>query len=255
GERQRLGAEWFAAGLQPMGAQAEQFPFANLAALRQRTVVASDIEDAKELEEPERAADTLRRLGTKSVIAAPMSAFDQPLGVLALHRATRGPWSDSEIALVESVACELALAIHSARLLEENRRRLREQTALLDAAQVVTSELELEAVLPRLVDEVARLLDCETADCYLLDPVRGVLSCAAVHGLAPELVGFEFPSERGLAGRAIERGAPALSSAYGELYETVPHEAYRGFAEAIVAPMMWSDQTSGVLGVGIRDPE
>src|SRR5262249_53891796 len=81
GEPQRLAAEWFAAGLQPMGAQAEQFPFANLAALRQRTVVASDIEDAKELEEPERAADTLRRLGTKSVIAAPMSAFDQPLGV------------------------------------------------------------------------------------------------------------------------------------------------------------------------------
>jgi PAS domain S-box-containing protein len=255
GEPQRLVAEWFAEGLQPIGAQVEQFPFANLAALRQRTVVASDIEDLTELDEPERAAKTLRRLGTKSVIATPMVAYDQPLGVLALHRGTPGPWSESETALVESVARELALAIRSARLLEENRRRLREQSALLDAAQVVTSELELEAVLQRLVDEVARLLDCEAADCYLLDPVRGAFSCAAVHGLAPGLVGFEFPSDRGLAGQAIERGAPALSSDYGELSETVPHEAYRGFAGAIVAPMMWADQTRGVLGVGTRDPE
>ncbi|MGN6431976.1 MAG: GAF domain-containing protein [Gaiellaceae bacterium] len=255
GEPQRLAAEWFAAGLQPMGAEAEQFPFANLAALRQRTVVASDVADTTELDEPERAAKTLGRLGTKSVMATPMSAFDEPLGVLALHRGTPGPWSATETALVESVARELALAIHSARLLDENRRRLGEQTALLDAAQVVTSELELEAVLQRLVDEVARLLDCEAADCYLLDPVRGALSCAAVHGLAPELVGFEFPSDRGLAGQAIEHGAPALSSAYGELSETVPHEAYQDFAGAIVAPMMWSGQTRGVLGVGTRDPE
>jgi PAS domain S-box-containing protein len=255
GEPQRLAAEWYASGLQPIGPQGENLPFANLAALRQRTVAASDVEGPSELEEPERAAKTFRRLGTKSVIATPMVAFDRQLGVLSLHRATPGAWTESEVALVESVARELALAIHSARLLDENRRRLREQTSLLRAAQVVTSELELEAVLQRLVDEVARLLDCEAADCYLLDAAHGRLSCAAVHGLAPELVGFEFPSDRGLAGEAIESRAPALSGSYSDLTEAVPHEAYEGFAGAIVAPMMWSDQIRGVLGVGTRDAE
>ena len=254
-EPQRLAAEWYASGLQPIGAQGENLPFANLAAQRQRTVVASDVEGATELEEPERAAQTFRRLGTKSVIATPMVAFDRPLGVLSLHRATPGAWTEGEVALVESVARELALAIHSARLLDENRRRLREQTSLLRAAQVVTSELELEAVLQRLVDEVARLIDCEAADCYLLDAVHGTLSCAAVHGLAPELVGFEFPADRGLAGEAIESRAPALSGSYSDLSEAVPHDAYEGFAGAIVAPMMWSDQIQGVLGVGTRDAE
>ncbi|HEX6679597.1 MAG TPA: GAF domain-containing protein [Gaiellaceae bacterium] len=254
-EPQKLAAEWYASGLQPIGAQGENLPFANLAALRQRTVVVSDVEGATDLEEPERAAQTFRRLGTKAVIATPMAAFDRPVGVLSLHRASVGPWTDSEVALVESVARELALAIHSARLLEENRQRLREQASLLRAAQVVTSELELEAVLQRLVDEVARLLDCEAADCYLLDQVRGTLSCAAVHGLAPELVGFEFPSDSGLAGEAIASRAPALSGAYSDLAEAVPHNAYAGFAGAIVAPMMWSDQIRGVLGVGTRDAE
>src|SRR5207237_1697168 len=107
--------------------------------------------------------------------------------------------------------------------------------------QVVTSELELEAVLQRLVDEVARLLECEAADCYLLDRERGTLRCAAVHGLEPELVGFEFSSDRGLAGWAIRQRAPALSDDYGELADSVPHHAYQGYVSAFVDTMNGSD--------------
>ncbi|TML43118.1 MAG: GAF domain-containing protein [Actinobacteria bacterium] len=251
GEPQRLAAEWFAAGLQPIGPQTQNLPAANLAALKRRTVVVSDIGDAPELDDPELGTtEALRRLGTKSLVATPMIALDRSVGVLGLHRATAGAWSAGEIALIESVGRELALAINSARLLDENQQRLLEQSALLSAAQVVTSELELEAVLQRLVDEVARLLECEAADCYLLDRERGTLRCAAVHGLEPELVGFEFSPDQGLAGRAIGQRAPALSNDYGALPDSVPHPAYRGYASAIVAPMMWSDQIRGVLGVG-----
>ena len=256
GEPQRLAAEWFAAGLQPIGPQTQNLPAANLAALKRRTVVVSDIDNAPELGDPELGTmETLRRLGTKSLIATPMIAFDRPIGVLGIHRVTAGPWSEGEVALIESVGRELALAINSARLLDENRQRLLEQTALLRAAQVVTSELELEAVLQRLVDEVARLLGCEAADCYLLDRERGTLRCAAVHGLEHELVGFEFSADQGLAGRAIRQRAPALSDEYAELPDSVPHDAYRGYAGAIVAPMMWSDQIRGVLGVGTHDAD
>jgi PAS domain S-box-containing protein len=256
GEPQRLAAEWFASGLQPIGPQTQNLPGANLAARKRRTVVVSDIDDAPELEDPTLGTTkTMRRLGTKSLVATPMIAFDRSIGILGLHRSSAGPWSDGEIALIESVARELALAIHSARLLDENRQRLLEQSALLRAAQVVTSELELEAVLQRLVDEVARLLGCEAADCYLLDRERGTLRCAAIHGLEPELVGFEFSSDQGLAGRAIRQRAPALSADYSELPNSVPHPAYRGYASAIVAPMMWSDEIRGVLGVGTPESD
>jgi PAS domain S-box-containing protein len=256
GGLQQLAAEWFAAGLQPIGPQTQNLPASNLAALKRRTLVVSDIDDAPELEDPELGTtETMRRLGTKSLVATPMIAFDRSIGVLGLHRATAGPWSEGEVALIESVARELALAINSARLLDENRQRLLEQTALLRAAQVVTSELDLEAVLQRLVDEVARLLGCEAADCYLLDRERGLLRCAAVHGLEPELVGFEFSSDQGLAGQAIRQRGPALSDDYAQLPDSVPHPAYRGYASAIVAPMMWSDQIRGVLGVGTHDPD
>ena len=256
GGPQRLAAEWFAAGLEPIGPHVKNLVAANLAARDRRTVAIADIKNAPELDDPELGGgETLHHLGTRSVVATPMIAFDQAIGVLGLHRPESGPWSDDEVALVEAVAGELALAIRSARLLEENEQRLQEQTSLLRSAQVVTSELDLEAVLQRLVDEVARLLGCEAADCYLLDRERGTLRCAAVHGLEAELVGFEFPSDRALAGQAIHQRGPALSRDYSDLPDAVPHAAYEGYVGAIVAPMMWSDEIRGVLGVGTRDPD
>ena len=62
------------------------------------------------------------------------------IGVLALHRREPGPWSAADIALAEAVAGEVALAVHTARLLEENERRLGEQSALLKAAQTVAAQ-------------------------------------------------------------------------------------------------------------------
>jgi PAS domain S-box-containing protein len=156
--------------------------------------------------------------------------------------------------VAEAVAHEIGLAVHVAGLLEENERRLGEQSALLNAAQVVASELEISVVLQRLVDEVAGLLRAEAVDCYLLDRERGVLHCAAVHGLPEEMLGFEFPAERGLAGRAILRGRSALADDYAQVPEAVPHPAYEGFRSAVVAPMSWSGEVKGVLGVGTRDP-
>ncbi|HEX6491816.1 MAG TPA: GAF domain-containing protein [Gaiellaceae bacterium] len=256
GEPLRLQSEWFAAGLQPIGPQTQNLPASNLAARKRRTVVISDLEHAPELEESEPGGrETLLRLGTRSLLATPMVAFDELVGVLGLHRAAPGPWSEEEIGLAEAVARELALTIHSQRLLDENEQRLAEQTSLLRAAQVVTSELRLETVLQRLVDEVARLLGCEAADCYLLDPERGVLRCSAVHGLEPGLVGFEFSAKRGLAGRAIAERRAALSRDYADLPDAVPHRAYQGYVGAIVAPMVWSGEIRGVLGVGTGDPD
>src|SRR5207248_3773164 len=51
---------------------------------------------------------------------------------------------------------------------------------------------------------------------------------------------------------AIREGRPLVAADYGELTEAVPHAAYDGFTDAIVAPMRWSDEVQGVLGVGRR---
>lgn len=155
--------------------------------------------------------------------------------------------------VVDTVEREVDAALRTAGLLAENRRRLDQQAALLHAAQVVTSELEIEAVLERLVQEVTKLLDADAADCYLVDAERGVLRCAAVHGFDAALVGFEFSPAHGLSGVALAQSGPVAAEDYGLISTPVPNPAYEGFARALVAPMVWAGETRGVLGVGIRD--
>jgi PAS domain S-box-containing protein len=249
-------AEWWAEGLKPIGARATQLPVSNLAARERRTVAVADVLEAPELNDATLGnVEMLTQLDTRSVLATPVIVFERMIGVLGLHRPDPGSWASADVQLAEAVAREIGLALHTARLLDENERRLGEQAALLKAAQTVTSELELEAVLQRLVDEVAELLAADAVDCYLLEPESGLLRCAAVHGLIEGIVGFEFSSDRGLAGRAIARGRPVLSDDYGSLPEAVPHPVYEAFRSAIVAPMRWSGEVMGILGVGTRDPE
>jgi PAS domain S-box-containing protein len=160
---------------------------------------------------------------------------EESVATVAFERDT--PLAPGEEFLLETVSHELTSALRTADLLEENRLRLRQQEALFHAAQVVSSELELDAVLRRLVEEVTKLLGADAADCSLLDRERGVLRCAAVHGLDESVVGFEFRPER-----ALLEGRPTVA-------EVPPQPAYHGFARTVVAPMAWAGETLGALTV------
>jgi PAS domain S-box-containing protein len=246
-------AYWSSDGSELADDVAQGLPVANLAMAESRTVAVPDIQGDPEFAEPALGPlDPDRALHARAVAATPIIVSDETVGVLAVSRSQPRPWSHGDTTLLEAVAAEVALSVRLGRLLTENRDRLSQQTALFRAAQALTGALDLNTVLERLVQEVAELLEADASDCYLYDQERGVLRCAAVQGFAPTLVGFEFPATRGLAGVAIRDGRPVLGSDYSEIAEGVPNEAYDGFTDALVAPMRWSDEVQGVLGVGRR---
>ena len=244
-------AEWRETGAPALPSPAAGSGVAERAAARRTTVVIDDVAASPHVGGDE-GRDELLGIGVRAVVATPIVVSGSLLGVLEAHRATAGVWQHEDVEFAEAVAREVALAVETARLLEENEVRLRQQAALLDAAQVVTSELEPGVVLSRLVEEVARLVEADAADFYVLEPERGSLRCAAVEGLPGDVVGFEFPADRGVAGAALARGRAVLASDYGRSIEPVAHPAYEGFRHVMVAPVTWGGEPRGVLGVGAR---
>ncbi|MDQ3874606.1 MAG: GAF domain-containing protein, partial [Actinomycetota bacterium] len=195
-------------------------------------------------------------VGARSAAFVPMFSGERVLGVLAV--ATTDEERDfppGELALLQVLASQAGLALELSGSEAALAEALKQQESLLKAAQAVTSELRLETVLQRLVAELTQLLGSDAADCYLLDPERGVLHCAAVHGLDRRLVGWAAPADRGLSGQALRSGRAVLSDEYPDLRFEVPNAAYDGFARAIVAPMVWAGETRGIVGVGTRDTE
>ena len=227
-------AQWTAPGVRQIESDGSKLPISNLAIREVRTVAIADVDGAPELSELG-GIEQLRELGARSGASTPIVVQNRLIGALTAHRDSPRSWSQGDLALLEAVAAEAGLAFRLVRLLDENRNRLGQQSALLRAAQVLSGELELAVVLQRLADELANLLQADAADCYLYDRERSVLRCAAVHGFDESLVGFEFPADAGLAGLSIREGRPLIAADYARLAAQVPHSAYEGFTDAIVA--------------------
>jgi two-component system, OmpR family, phosphate regulon sensor histidine kinase PhoR len=252
GEPMPVRAEWAAPGLARIDVEPSRLPVSNLAIREARTIAVGDVANATELDDPSLGGrDTLLALGSRSVLATPIAVFDEMIGVFALHRGETHAWSASEVSVAEAVAGEVGLAIHAARLLHDDARRLDQQAALLKAAQVVTSDLRLESVLRRLVDEVATLFGADAADCWMYDP-GGLLRCRAVHGLPETELGRRI-TPLGTFERAVTTGEPVLRRDFAQTEDPPPSATYAAFEEVMVAPMTWLGEVRGVLGVGSRE--
>jgi two-component system, OmpR family, phosphate regulon sensor histidine kinase PhoR len=246
-------AEWLADGFEPIGESSRRLPASNLAVRERRTIAIADVEAASELDaDDRRGRQTLLELGTRSVLATPVLVFDRMIGVFALHRAEARPWSTGEISLAEAVARELGLAVHTAQLLSQNRRRLEEQAALLKAAQVLTSDLRFDSVIQRLVHEVLQLFRADAADCWIFDEQRRLLRCRAVLGVDERNVGREIPPA-GTFKAVTESGRPVLKREFAATERPPPSDDYAVFAEIMDAPITWLGEARGLLGVCARE--
>jgi PAS domain S-box-containing protein len=253
GEPIEVVAEWTAPGVESVGEAAVRLPALNLAARDRRTVAVDDAESATEIQDPELGdPSTMAELGTRAVLDTPILVFDRLIGVFGVHRSEPTRWQPGEIALAEAVGRELGLAIHTASLLRENERRIRQQETLIEAAQVLTSDLRFDAVIRRLVEEVVALTHAEAADCWILEPDRKLLRCRAVVGVPEWNVGRQIPPE-GTIGRALETGSSVLTHDFASTEQPPPSPPYAVFDDVMCAPITWLGEARGVLGVCSRE--
>src|SRR4051794_9445861 len=95
-----------------------------------------------------------------------------------------------------------------------SRRAEREERAQRDelverlhgVATQLSVDLQLPAVLGRIVSGAAALVDADAAGFVLVEPDGPVL--AAVHGLPESLVGYRYPRGEGVIWDAMETGEP-----------------------------------------------
>ena len=101
----------------------------------------------------------------RTVLAVPILKGDDLLGVIIIHPQDGvWPFTEKQIALVETFADQAAIAIYNVRLLETLRQRttelgrsVGELRALGEVSQAVNSTIELETVLSTIVAKAVQL--------------------------------------------------------------------------------------------------
>ena len=78
------------------------------------------------------------RLGSASLLYAPMLWEDRGLGSILVVRSPPRPFSEREQALLQSFADQAAIAIENARLFRETQEALQQQTATADVLKVIS---------------------------------------------------------------------------------------------------------------------
>jgi PAS domain S-box-containing protein len=190
-----IAAQWYAGGLQPIHA-GERLAGSNLAVRRRTTIAIDDVESAYELDDPVLGGrERLLAFGSRAVLAAPIVVFDEFIGVLALHRARPGHWTQEQISLTEAVAREIGLALHVARLLRENQRGIAQQSAFFRIAALLGQSLSLSATFEALAQASSEALGGAFA--AVLMPRGASLELAASASLPADLK------------EVLERGLPA----------------------------------------------
>ena len=192
----------------------------------------------------------------KTVLAVPMLLDNEVIGSFGLYRTEVRPFTDKQIALVTSFATQAVIAIENARLLNELRQSLEQQTATADVLKVISrSTFELKTVLDTLTESAVRLCTADTGSInQLTDDAYRVVSS---RGYSPEASTYfaehPLPVDRGsLTGRVTAEGKVIhLPDVLADPeYRATGWQQAAGYRTVLGVPLLRDGTTIGIFALG-----
>jgi GAF domain-containing protein len=257
-------------GMSPEGVEAVRrvFPMRR----SEETITARAVRTSKICHVPDVLSDPLyqnkqvaRASGYRGCLAVPMVHDKRVVGSIFVARRKPGPFSESQIELLQTFADQAMIAIENVRLFHETKEALDQQTATADVLKVISrSTFDLQTVLDTLVESATRLCDADYA--WLFQREGELFNFAASYGHVPEkhaqirefFKTLQVPINRGsitgraaLEGRAVHVPDVLADSEY--TFSKV--QKIGGYRAGLGVPLLRKGEVVGVIFVGKNKAE
>jgi GAF domain-containing protein/nitrogen-specific signal transduction histidine kinase len=211
----------------------------------------------------------LYQAGLRSRVNLPLFIGREGIGSLNLGSCQPNQFREHQLPVLQQIADALARAIHSSHLFEAERRQRQQAETLREAVLVLTTALERDEVITRILAQLQQVVPYDSSSVQLLvtDPDDGQkdvpdnrLVIVGGHGFPnlPDLLGISFsiggdnPNTEVIHTRepVIVGDAPAV---YGDFHQE-PHDQ-AGIRSWLGVPMLIGDRLIGMIALDKKDPD
>jgi GAF domain-containing protein/anti-sigma regulatory factor (Ser/Thr protein kinase) len=212
--------------------------------------------------DPEYALPAATTVGNRSVLGVPMLRDGMAIGAILVARDHVAPFSDNQIALLQTFADQAVIAIENVRLFTELEARngdlrvaLEQQTATGEILRVISSSpTDEQPVFDAIVQSARRLCEATYSVVFLVESgqltlaaVDGVDSAgiAALHGAYPRPVARDTTSGRAI----LDRRLVHLEDSWLDLEYTHPLRDTIALRSILTVPIFREGLPIGALSV------
>jgi signal transduction histidine kinase/uncharacterized protein YigA (DUF484 family) len=186
-------------------------------------------------------------------MGVPLNVEADTIGAVSLG--SRDPavlYTPDQVNLLQAMADLVAGAIVKARLLDESQKQARQMATLNELARSLTSTLELDPLLNRIMESAVEILDCEAGSLLLVDEQTGEsVFEVALGSVGSELEGQRLPPGAGLVGKAVMTKKALIQNDVKRSEDWFNVDEQTGFStkDLLVVPLVVKDHVIGVLEI------
>ena len=203
--------------------------------------------------EIEAAVSTVLGTPSSSYLGVPIMLAGRAIGVISVQSIeVEGRFLPADVQLLSTLAANVGVAIHNARLYSETGRRADEMAALADLGREALAMSDPEAVLGRIADRAGTLLEAATSAVFLREAGGDTLKTAVVLGDNEEAIRRDvFNVGEGIIGDLAARGAAEFvnDATLDPRTVLIPGTEQEEGERLMAAPLVAREQVIGMMGV------
>jgi adenylate cyclase len=136
--------------------------------------------------------------------------------VIQLLNKRKGRFTKKDLVLVEAITTQTAVTLQGAQLVENMKLKQKQEMEFLDIVSDMTSEINLESLLKKVMSEATRMLNADRSTLFLNDEKTNELWSQVGEGL--NSVQIRMPNHLGIAGAVFINGKTInIPYAYADL--------------------------------------